>query len=111
MKIVCMFCQEVVGEKEGKGSTATVCDECQDWAASGQNTDGISTTGKCAACNIRFTWSAPVRLRNPRCPYCHGPLKRTSHLFQGKTVAVRRPPVQYRPRGIHVVRIPQGVRS
>ena len=40
-------------------------------------------TGRCHRCKVRFTWSAPPRLKESDCPLCHAPLQATTHLWQG----------------------------
>lgn len=41
------------------------------------------TSGRCHACQIRYTWKGLPRLRDAFCPGCGGKLKATTHLFKG----------------------------
>ena len=38
MLIKCAWCDRIVGEKEGKGITHTICDECLKKLTTGENT-------------------------------------------------------------------------
>lgn len=41
-------------------------------------------TGRCHACNVRFTWCPPPKLRDANCPRCGVPLNLTTHYFRGE---------------------------
>jgi rRNA maturation endonuclease Nob1 len=43
-----------------------------------------TTTGRCRACKVRYTWPGQPLLRNAYCPVCGMPLFLTTHLWKGK---------------------------
>jgi hypothetical protein len=98
MIVICAWCDRNIGEKEGRGITPGICDECLKKLESRELQVGRGlTSGRCHCCMIRFVWGSPVRLKKALCPFCHTALRRTTHLFKrGISMAIDRPDIRKR---------------
>jgi hypothetical protein len=99
MTVVCAWCDKHLEEAERQGSTVGICEECLEKLESGNLRMGRGlTSGRCPRCMIRFIWNTSVRLKNALCPFCHTPLKHTTHQFKsGISMAIDRPHIKKEP--------------
>jgi hypothetical protein len=109
MILVCAWCQEVLGEKEGQGSTHGICDECLEKLRTGHLKLGETlTSGRCPKCMIRFVWNRHAMVRRAFCPFCETRLRRTTSLYRrGISVAIERPLILRRLRPGQVIKQPK----